>query len=98
MSEKKNRNLNYLCRYRRRMRYTQTHVLSLMGRTGRTKIWKLESGESLPSLLTALKLSAILRVPVEFLYHDIYMGLREDIRKRESKLPDAPYARRTRRR
>jgi DNA-binding XRE family transcriptional regulator len=75
------------------MRYTQTHVLSLMGRTGRTKIWKLESGESLPSLLTALKLSAILRVPVEFLYHDIYVGLREDIRKREMRAPiglDAP--------
>ena len=87
LSQNKNQYLNHLSHYRRRMRFTQTHVLHLMGRADRTKLWKLEAGESLPTLLTVLKLSAILRAPVEFLYHDLYASLREDIRKREERIP-----------
>jgi DNA-binding XRE family transcriptional regulator len=87
MSKTKIIHKNHLTHYRRRMRFTQKEVLHLMGPAERSKLWRLEMGESLPTLLTVLKLSAILRAPVEFLYHDIYVSLREDIRKREEHLP-----------
>ena len=58
-----------------------------MGSADRTKLWKLESGESYPTLLPVLKLSAILRAPVEVLYHDLYLAVRAEVREREARLP-----------
>jgi DNA-binding XRE family transcriptional regulator len=78
---------NNLARYRRRWRINQRQILQLMGEGERIRLWDIESGRSLPSLKTALKLSVILRVPVEFLYQDLYIETRERIRKREAYMP-----------
>jgi transcriptional regulator with XRE-family HTH domain len=87
LSKEKNKYQNNLLLYRRRMGLTQVEVLRRMGTTGRTKLWELEAGISLPTLLTSLKLAAIYRVPVDFLYLDIYKSQRFEIRKREEQMP-----------
>jgi DNA-binding XRE family transcriptional regulator len=87
LSKTKNKYINHTAYYRRRWRLTQKQVLLLMGEEERSRLWDLEAGKSLPSLKTAFKLSAIFRVPVEFLYPDLYAGLRETIRKREAGMP-----------
>jgi transcriptional regulator with XRE-family HTH domain len=83
LSEKKNKNHNALAQYRRRLGFTQEQVEQLLGHRGRRAIWLFESGQSIPSLPTALKLAAIYRVPVEFLFNEIFLGYREEIRRRE---------------
>jgi DNA-binding XRE family transcriptional regulator len=87
LSKIKNKYTNRTAHYRRRWHLTQKQVLRLMGEEERSRLWDLEAGRSLPSLKTAFKLSAIFRVPVEFLYPDLYIGLRETIRKREVGMP-----------
>lgn len=87
MSENKSKYKNNLEHYRRRMGFSQTAVLHLLGEHQSSRLWKLEAGDSLPTLLTAFKLSAIYRVPVETLYNDLYIDIREQIRKFEAVLP-----------
>src|ERR1700729_4229769 len=87
LSKIKNKYTNRTAHYRRRWRLTQKQVLMLMGEEERSRLWVLEAGRSLPTLKTAFKLSAIFRVPVEFLYPDLYTGLRETIRNREVGMP-----------
>lgn len=78
---------NHLLHYRNRMQFTKEYVASLIGyKSGRT-IARLESGWIFPSVPNLLKLSAILRVPAEFLYQDVYIEIREEIRKLEEKMP-----------
>jgi DNA-binding XRE family transcriptional regulator len=67
------------------MGMTQEHVATLLGHKSRNTLSFLESGYSLPSLRTALKLGVIYRVPVDFLYREIYSAFREEIRRREEK-------------
>jgi transcriptional regulator with XRE-family HTH domain len=69
------------------MGFTQQHVANLMEHKSSSLVSELESGLSLPNLLTVLRLGAIYRVPVEFLYRDIYTSLREHIREREKNVP-----------
>ena len=87
LSKTKNKYINHITHYRRRWRLQQKHVLLLMGEKERSRLWDLERGRSLPSLKTAFKLSAIFRVPVEFLYQDLYVEVRETIRRREAEKP-----------
>ena len=69
------------------MGFTQAQVVRLLGYKRRHVMWILESGQSVPSLATALKLAAIYRAPVEFLFHETFLCYREEIRKREEILP-----------
>jgi transcriptional regulator with XRE-family HTH domain len=68
------------------MRFTTSHVAHLLGHQDASTLLNYERGERLPSLVNALRLGIILRVPVEFLFPAIYDGLREGIRAEEERL------------
>jgi transcriptional regulator with XRE-family HTH domain len=75
-----------LARYRKRMKLTQVQVSRLLGWKNTKGLGLIEAGYSLPTLMTALKLSIIYRVPVEFLFKDSYEKLRRHIRTKEEAL------------
>jgi transcriptional regulator with XRE-family HTH domain len=74
---------NRLWRYRRRLGLSQQDVADLIGYLTPSDISKFEHGERLPSLVMALKLEIVYRVPVAFLFPDLYVRLRELIRVKE---------------
>lgn len=74
---------NDLVQYRKRLRLTQSEAAWLLGWRNIKGIFELETGRKLPTLVTALKLSIIYRVPTEFLYKDLYERLRQQIRTKE---------------
>jgi len=76
---------NHLLHYRKQMGLTQPQVAGLLGWKNIKAISMMESGNTEPTLKTALRLSAIYRTPVEFLYHDRYVKLRSEIREKEAK-------------
>ena len=78
---------NHLLLYRSRMQITKEYVARLLGHKSARTVARLEGGHNLPGVSTLFKLSAILRVPTEFLYQDLYSELRSDIRKREEQMP-----------
>jgi transcriptional regulator with XRE-family HTH domain len=83
VSEVKDKYPNHLVRYRKRMRFSQEHAAHLLGEGSRATLSRLELGERLPTFLTALKLGAAYRVPVEFLYRDQYLKVQSEVRRRE---------------
>jgi transcriptional regulator with XRE-family HTH domain len=67
------------------MDLSQEVVGELAGYLTGADISRLEHGERLPSLILALKLEIIYRVPIAFLYPDLYLRLREVIRDKEER-------------
>ena len=92
MNEKKNKNA--LVHYRRRMGFSQRRVAKLLGHKDATLLCIYERGRMLPPLRAALSLGVILRVPVEFLFPDLYDELKASIRLQEEQMqlahPAAP--------
>src|ERR1700712_4200514 len=87
MSKTKTKYPNHLTRYRERLGITQDHLARIIGcRTAQT-IRRIETGNTLPGLVTVLRLSAALRVPVEFLYQETFTNLRDEVRATEESLP-----------
>jgi DNA-binding XRE family transcriptional regulator len=78
-----NKHPNDLARYRRRMRFSQSQAAKLLGHKHAQHLSELELGHHFPSLTTALKLAAIYRVPVDFLFSKLYMHFRSNIRAEE---------------
>jgi transcriptional regulator with XRE-family HTH domain len=68
------------------MGFSQKRVATLLGYRDSTSLSAYERGRRLPPLTTVLRLGIILRVPIEFLYSDMYRELREHIRAHEEKL------------
>jgi len=81
-----NNNRNQLEAYRRRMRFASRRVALLLGHSDSSILAQYERGKRFPSLINILRLSIILRVPVEFLYPALYDQLREQIRAEEERL------------
>ena len=77
---------NCLDLYRRRMRFSTFHVAHLLGHSDTSTFREFERGERLPSLVNAFRLGIIFRVPVEFLFPDLYDGLKRDIRAEEERM------------
>jgi len=77
---------NDLLHYRKRMRFTQMQVMSILGWKNRKGLCQIESGVVVPTLATAFKLAIIYRVPVEFLFRAMYESLRDQIRRKEQAL------------
>lgn len=75
-----------LVRYRKRLRFTQLQVLSILGWKNKKGLCQIESGKVVPTLTTAMKLAIIYRVPVEFLYSGLHRKLLHQIRGREQSL------------
>lgn len=65
------------------MGFKQREVARLLGYRDGSMLSLYESGQQIPRLIDALKLSIILRVPVEFLFPVTYDTLRTEIRSRE---------------
>jgi DNA-binding XRE family transcriptional regulator len=73
-----------LVHYRKRMGLTQFQVARLLGWKNTKGLCQIESGSALPTLRTALKLGIIYRAPIEFVFGDLYQGLRDHIRAKEA--------------
>ena len=86
MPKQKYSHPNHLIIYRQRMGFTQAQVAQLLGHRDSKRISNLELGRRLPSLQTSLRLAIIYRVPVDFLYSEMYSAHREQIRAREQTL------------
>jgi len=83
MNQSKHKNKNRLVFYRRRMGFHQNTVARLLGHKDATLLCLYERGRILPPLAAALGLGIILRVPVEFLFPELYDEMRNDIRQHE---------------
>ena len=68
------------------MGFSQEEVAAILGYLSATHISEVEHGRKLPSFITALKLEIVYRVPVAFLFQDLYMRLRTGLRAREERL------------
>ena len=67
------------------MGFSQRTVARLLGRPDATLLCGWEQGKALPPLVRALSLGIILRVPVEFLFPELYEQLRNQIREQEER-------------
>jgi len=86
MTKQKYKYPNNLVIYRQRIRFTQAQIAQLLGHRDSKRVSNLELGRRLPSLQTSLRLAIIYRVPVDFLYSEMYSAQREQIRAREQSL------------
>ena len=77
---------NRLDYFRRQRRFSTSHVGHLLGHKDSSTYCDYERGDRLPTLVNAFRLGAILRTPVEFLFPDLYDGLRDAIRAEEERL------------
>jgi transcriptional regulator with XRE-family HTH domain len=77
---------NRLWKYRTRMGFTQRRVAEILGYHSSTDLSHYEHGRKVPSLVTALKLEVVYRVPVAFLFPDLYHELKGQLRAREERL------------
>jgi transcriptional regulator with XRE-family HTH domain len=77
---------NRIALYRRRMGLSQRRVATLVGYRDSSTLSVYESGRSMPSLTIAFRLAIVLRVPVEFLFPELYEFLRNQIRGQEERL------------
>jgi transcriptional regulator with XRE-family HTH domain len=77
---------NQIEAYRRRMTFSTGHVARLLGHGDTSTYRDYERGERLPSLVNAFRLGIILRVPLEFLFPDLYDELKKAIRAEEERL------------
>ena len=83
LSKEKQRQKNDLVHYRRRLRFSQERVAALLGQKKRGLLWEYESGTILPSLPVALRLAAVYRAPVEFLFRDLFLSHQRQVRELE---------------
>ncbi len=74
---------NNLVLYRRRMGFTQRWVARLLGYRDTSMVSHYEHSRALPPLAVALMLEIIYRVPVAFLFPEMYDELKTRIRKLE---------------
>jgi DNA-binding XRE family transcriptional regulator len=86
MQQNKHPHQNRLDYFRRKMRFSTSHVGHLLGHKDSSTYCDYERGDRLPSLVNAFRLGAILRTPVEFLFPSLYDGLREEIRAEEERM------------
>ncbi len=86
MGNKINKIRNYLWTYRKKMGLSQKRVAHFLGLNGPNDISRWEHGVKVPNLVNLLKLEIVYRVPVAFLFGDLYRRLKEEIRGREEKL------------
>jgi len=75
---------NRLVLYRKRMRLSQKQVALILGLKNVSVLSNYERGISRPSLQRALGLEIVYRVPVAFLFPDLYEQTRARIREQEN--------------
>lgn len=90
MNQNKKQNHNSLDIYRRKMRFSPEEVARFLGHKSTTTWSNYVQGQRLPTLVNALRLGIILRVPVEFLFPSLYDSLRLQIRTEEEEHASEP--------
>jgi len=78
-----NKGKNSLVLYRKRMGFSQKQVAQLLGRNDASTLSQYEHGRTLPTLTAALSLEIIYRIPVAYLFPDMYQQLKAHIREQE---------------
>ncbi len=68
------------------MMFTTEHVAHLLGHHDTSTFRDYERGERLPSLVNGFRLGIILRIPLEFLFPDLYDELKKEIRAEEERM------------
>ena len=71
---------------RNRMGFSQIRVARALGLKRTSVLSRYEHGTRLPSLENALKLEIVYRTPVAYLFDDLYMGLKQKIRRKEESI------------
>jgi transcriptional regulator with XRE-family HTH domain len=79
MEENKKHISNSLLIQRRRMNLSQKHVARMLGHRDTSNLSRYESGEMLPSLGVALKLSILYQTPLSRLFPELYSRLTAEI-------------------
>jgi len=77
---------NRLQLFRHKRGLETERVAHLLGHRSTSTLEAYERAARLPTLINALRLSIILRTPVEFLYGQLYDNLRNGIRAEEDRL------------
>ncbi len=77
---------NHLMLYRKRMELSQKQVAAILGLKNIAILSHYERGTSRPSLERALGLEIVYRVPVAFLFPELYEGIKTKIREQESRM------------
>jgi len=75
MEETKEHISNSLLIQRRRMNLSQKHVARMIGHRGNSNLSRYESGEMLPRLETAIKLSILYQKPLAKLFPELHNRL-----------------------
>jgi transcriptional regulator with XRE-family HTH domain len=68
------------------MGFSQKSVAQALGLSETSVLSRYERGTRIPGLVNALKLEIVYRMPVAFLYRDLYLEIKEEIRKKEERL------------
>ncbi|MCK5125205.1 MAG: helix-turn-helix transcriptional regulator [candidate division Zixibacteria bacterium] len=70
---------NQIRRYREKRCLRQRDVLKLVGLQHPSNLYRWETGDKIPTLKNALKLSAALQCPVELLFLDQFKQIRQEM-------------------
>lgn len=70
---------NQIRLYRRRRNLRLREVATLAGLRSPAHLSHWEQGRKAPNIKNALKLSAIIRCPVEILFHDLFNAIRHEV-------------------
>ena len=79
MSKRRGNFYNHLGKYRRRIGYSQKDVSQILGFSDQSQVCRWEKGIKLPGVLNLLKLSALYRVPITFLFIDWFRQIKEEV-------------------
>lgn len=71
---------------RNRMGFSQIRVAHALGLKRTSVLSRYEHGTRVPSLVNALKLEIVYRTPVAFLFSDLYLDLKKEIRSEEERI------------
>lgn len=72
--------------YRRRRGLVLGDLAKLIGQSSPAHLSHWEKGRKLPSLTNALRLSAAIGCPVEILFFDLFVSIREEVFKRKQSI------------
>ncbi len=78
---------NELLLVRRKRGLSRKQVAGLLGYKSTSTIARIEQGRLIPRLHTLLRLEILYRVPIAYLYSELYASLRAELRGREASLP-----------
>src|SRR2546423_5273936 len=75
---------NELAMYRVERQLSRKEVKQLLGLHALSSVSRFEEGRILPTLITALKFEILYRHPVAFLFPELYLELRRQLREKEA--------------